>query len=117
MKSILKYSYTSRYLLIIAFIGALVGCFESAEEELAEDGDKVSASRLGAVYYADNCAVCHSAGLDDTTIAFSASDLAQSTNLLNTDLSNYGGQYQLMDQFSDVSQLNIDNLESYLATF
>lgn len=117
MKSIFKKIAASRYLLIVMFIGVLVGCFEGETEEAAESGNVVSNARLGASFYVDNCSACHSAGPDDTTTAFNASDLALRSNPLSTDLSNFGGQYQLMEQFADVSQTNIDNLETYLATF
>jgi len=70
----------------------------------------------GKAFYASNCAVCHAAGTDDTSVAFMASNLAKKDNLLQRDLSIYGGQYQLMGAFYDVAQKNIDELKAYLAT-
>lgn len=70
----------------------------------------------GEAYYAANCAICHSAGTDDQTFAFNATNLAQSTNPLTRDLSVYGGIYQLMGSFYDVQQKNLDELKAYLST-
>lgn len=69
----------------------------------------------GEAFYAANCAICHSAGTDDTTIAFNGTDLAVSNNPLTRDLSSYGGTYRLMGTFYDVEQQNIDELKAYLA--
>jgi len=70
----------------------------------------------GKAFYASNCAVCHAAGADDTSVAFNASDLVLQANPLQRDLSIYGGQYQLMGAYYDVAQKNIDELKAYLAT-
>ena len=70
----------------------------------------------GQSFYANNCAVCHAAGNDDTTTAFNATDLAMQTNPLVKNISSYNGQYQLMGTFYDVSQQNIDELKAYVAT-
>lgn len=70
----------------------------------------------GQAFYAANCAICHSAGNEDTTSAFRASDLALSTNPLSRDLSTYGGEYQLMGAFYALSQTSVDELKAYLAT-
>jgi hypothetical protein len=70
----------------------------------------------GKAYYANNCAICHAAGVDDTSVAFNGSDLAMRANPLQRDLSIYGGQYQLMGAFYDITQKNIDELKAYLAT-
>jgi hypothetical protein len=70
----------------------------------------------GQAFYASNCAICHSAGSDDITSAFLASDLALRANPLTRDLSMYGGQYQLMGAYNALAQVNIDELKAYLAT-
>lgn len=70
----------------------------------------------GKAYYASNCAICHAAGADDTSVAFNSSDLGLRANPLKRDLSSYGGLYQLMGTFYDVPQKNIDELKAYLAT-
>jgi len=70
----------------------------------------------GQAFYAGNCAICHAAGADDTSVAFNGSDLALRANPLQRDLSGYGGPYQLMGSFYDVPQKNIDELKAYLAT-
>ena len=70
----------------------------------------------GQAFYAANCAICHSAGTDDTTTAFNASDLAQRANPLSKNLSSYGGQYQLMGAYYALAQQNVDELKAYLAT-
>jgi hypothetical protein len=70
----------------------------------------------GEAFYSANCAICHSAGSVDTTIAFNGTDLALSSNPLTKDLTRYGGTYQLMGAFFDIEQQNIDELKAYLAT-
>lgn len=70
----------------------------------------------GQAFYAANCAICHSAGTDDTTSAFQASDLALRANPLGRDLTMYGGQYQLMGAYSSLSQPHVDELKAYLAS-
>lgn len=70
----------------------------------------------GQAFYAANCAICHAAGSDDTTIAFLASDLALRANPLGRDLTMYGGQYQLMGAYSSLAQPNVDELKAYLAS-
>lgn len=70
----------------------------------------------GQAFYAANCAVCHSAGSDDVTTAFNASDLEQRANPITKDLSMYGGQYQLMGAFYALAQPNVDELKAYVAT-
>jgi hypothetical protein len=70
----------------------------------------------GEAFYSANCAICHSAGAVDTTIAFNGTDLAVSSNPLTKDLTRYGGSYQLMGAFYDIEQQNIDELKAYLAT-
>lgn len=70
----------------------------------------------GKAFYAANCAVCHAAGTDDTSVAFQATDLTQHANPLIRDLTKYNGPYQLMGTFYDVDQKNIDELKAYLAT-
>ena len=70
----------------------------------------------GQAFYAANCAICHSAGTDDTTTAFNASNLAQRNNPLSRNLTMYGGQYQLMGAYYALNQQNVDELKAYLAT-
>lgn len=70
----------------------------------------------GQAFYAANCAICHSAGSDDATTAFRASDLALRANPLARDLSMYGGQYQLMGAYNTLAQVNVDELKAYLNT-
>ena len=70
----------------------------------------------GKAYYQDNCAVCHAAGADDSKSAFYASDLALQTIPLSTDLSIYGGTYELMGAFSNVPQQTIDDLNAYFSS-
>ncbi len=70
----------------------------------------------GQAFYAANCMVCHAAGTDDTTTAFNSSDLALKANPLITNMTIYGGQYQLMGTFYNVSQTNIDELKAYINT-
>lgn len=70
----------------------------------------------GQAFYAANCAICHSAGSDDVTIAFNASDLAQRANPLTKDLTMYGGQYQLMGAYYALAQPDVDELKAYIAT-
>jgi len=70
----------------------------------------------GQAFYFSNCAICHAAGTDDTSVAFQATDLAISTTPLTRKLSDYGGPYKLMGTFYDVAQKNIDELKAYLAT-
>ena len=70
----------------------------------------------GQAFYAANCAICHSAGSDDITSAFLASDLALRANPLTRDLSMYGGQYQLMGAYNALAQVNVDELKAYLNT-
>jgi len=70
----------------------------------------------GRSYYKDNCAICHAAGADDTTTAFSASDLGLQTIPLATDLSIYGGSYELMGAFANVPQQTIDDLNEYFSS-
>jgi len=70
----------------------------------------------GRAFYAANCAICHAAGGDDTTVAFNASDLALQSNPLKKDLSIYGGQYQLMGTYYALSQTTVDEMKAYIAT-
>lgn len=70
----------------------------------------------GRVFYTANCAICHAAGSEDTTVAFNASDLALNANPLLRDMSVYGGTYKLMGSFYNVAQKNVDELKAYLAT-
>lgn len=70
----------------------------------------------GQAFYAANCAICHAAGNDDTTVAFNSSDLALAANPLKKDLSIYGGPYQLMGAYYALAQSDVDELKAYLAT-
>ena len=70
----------------------------------------------GQAFYAANCAICHSAGNDDVTTAFNASDLALRANPLTKDLTMYGGQYQLMGAYYALAQPSVDELKAYVAT-
>ncbi|WP_455374898.1 Ig-like domain-containing protein [Kaarinaea lacus] len=70
----------------------------------------------GQAFYAANCAICHSAGTDDITSAFLASDLALRANPIGRDLSMYGGQYQLMGAYNALAQQNVDELKAYIAS-
>jgi len=70
----------------------------------------------GQAFYATNCAICHSAGTDDTTAAFNASNLAQRANPLSRNLTMYGGPCQLMGAYYALNQQNVDELKAYLAT-
>lgn len=92
----------------------LTGCYESSTEEAPPSLQQTAIN--GKQFYQDNCAVCHAAGQDDTSTAFNASDLAQSQTVLGTDLSMYGGQYQLMGQFANVPAQQLAELKAYLAT-
>ena len=68
----------------------------------------------GQAFYADNCAICHSYGADDTTIAFNASNLSLSTSRITKNLTAYGGDFKLMGAFYDIPQNNVDELKAYL---
>jgi len=71
----------------------------------------------GKAYYQQKCAICHSAGNDDNSRAFLASDLSLRQSPLQPDLSIYGGEFQLMGAFYDVEQEKIDVLKAYLNNF
>ena len=68
----------------------------------------------GQLFYANNCAVCHSAGTEDPSSAFNATDLALSTNQLSSDLTGFGGDYDLMGAYGDIAQVNVDELIAYI---
>lgn len=69
--------------------------------------------KTGQSYFVENCAVCHAAGNDDKTTAFNASDLALRRNPITTDLSGYGGPYQLMGAFSKLPPATAAALQAY----
>lgn len=72
----------------------------------------------GKIFYEANCGGCHSAGLIDPISAFGASDLTKS-NHISTDMSNqiiYGGPFNLMKRFSNISKDRIRELKAYLVS-
>lgn len=71
----------------------------------------------GKAYYQQKCAICHSAGSDDTTFAFSATDLSLSTVKLTLDLSNLDPNLNLMGSLYDETTEDIDRLKAYLPNF
>lgn len=70
----------------------------------------------GRLFYANNCAICHSAGTDDNSSAFNGTDLSLMSNELSTNMTAFGGSYELMGAYNDVPQVNIDELKAYLAS-
>ncbi|MDH5324458.1 MAG: Ig-like domain-containing protein [Gammaproteobacteria bacterium] len=70
----------------------------------------------GRAFYAAKCAICHAAGVDDTSRAFNASDLALKSMPLSRNLSLYGGPYELMGAFNNIPQNKVDELRAYFAS-
>lgn len=98
---------------------SMTGCFEPSNPE----DQKIASIQNGRVFYMDNCASCHSAGAEDTTSAFLSSNLANKQDRLIfdpngpvTNLSVYGGSYQLMNQFAELDSVVIEALKNYFTS-
>jgi len=98
---------------------ALASCFESGSETTpppAVAPPPVGLAKDGLTYYQSNCASCHQAGLDDTTAAFAATDLAQRQDMIAADMSNYDttSSFDLMLAFNNVPAQRVADLKAYL---
>jgi mono/diheme cytochrome c family protein len=107
--------------LMVTLSLGLAGCFNSGSEESPPPAVEPPPTGLvanGATYYATNCGSCHSAGTDDTTNAFGASDLAQKQDMITNDMSTYdqSSGFDLMTVFSDLPDQRVADLKSYLST-
>ncbi len=120
-----------RFLLLIAGILSsftLVSCYESNSEEdppipIVSTGtggggsipDPGNAAN-GKIYFQQNCAICHSAGADDTTTAFGAIDLAKQQSIISSDISQSDQTFNIMARFNNIDQERVDDLKKYLST-
>lgn len=104
----------------------LTSCYESNSEEdppapvVGPGGggsvpDPGTASN-GKIYFQQNCAICHSAGADDTTTAFGAIDLAQQQSIISNDISQSDQTFNIMARFNNIDQERVDDLKKYLST-
>lgn len=99
----------------------LAGCFESGSEATVPPAvplPPVGVVVNGSTYYQEYCGTCHSAGTDDTSTAFGASDLAQRQDMIAPDMSDYDGTstFNLMLSFSAVPAQRVADLKAYLST-
>ena len=115
-------------ILMMAVVSSitLTSCFESNSEEDPPDpivgtgGDGPvpvpgNASN-GKIFFQQNCAICHSAGADDTTTAFGAIDLAGQQSIISTDISQSDQTFNIMARFNNIDQERVDDLKKYLST-
>lgn len=105
--------------VMVALSIALVGCYKSGSESSPPPAvplPPVGIAKDGSTYYQNDCAVCHKAGLDDTTTAFGASDLSQRQDMIAADMSNYDATstYKLMLAFTNVPTQRVADLKAYL---
>lgn len=112
---------------LILFLGlSVVGCYDSSSDNeprtvVVDDGGGgggggIGSATDGSTYYSSNCSACHAAGVDDTTSALGATDLAQKHDMITNDMSAYDATYNMMFTFSNLSQKRVDDLKAYLAT-
>lgn len=100
---------------------ALVGCFESGSEQTAPPPvlpAPVGVVSDGSTYYKTNCGTCHSAGTDDITSAFGASNLAQKQDMITNNMSTFDttSTFDLMLAFNNVPDQRVADLKAYLAS-
>lgn len=101
--------------LLSLFTLSFSACYESNTEDAPPSLQQTAVN--GKRFYNENCAVCHAAGSDDTTTAFNATDLATvNMALITSDLSSFGGSYQLMGQFANIPGQQVEELKAYLDT-
>ncbi len=118
-----------RFLILILGVVSstiLTSCYESNSEEDAPDpvvgtggGGPVpdpGNAFNGKIYFQQNCAICHSAGADDTTTAFAAIDLAGQQSIISTDISQSDQTFNIMARFNNIDQERVDDLKKYLST-
>ncbi len=102
---------------------ALASCYESNAEQdppSAVLGTGVSVpdpgiASNGKIFFQQNCAICHSAGADDTTTAFGAIDLANQQTIISRDISQSDQTYNMMARFNNIDQERVDDLKKYLS--
>ncbi len=79
---------------------------------------------MGKSYYMSECAVCHRSGIDDKSVAYGSSDLAEnyqigrdstpSTTNIAADMHTIGPMLNLMGRFTDIPTDRVADLEAYL---
>ncbi len=113
-------------LLVLLGLG-LGGCFNSSSDEAPPpllnpgDGTKVPTGVIGSnsdgqTYFDANCGVCHAANPDDTTTAFTATDLAGKQDMIATDMSGFDTTTQMMTTMSNIPQQRVNDLKAYLGS-
>jgi len=109
-------------LLMTGFVASsvLVSCYDSNSETPApspvtKPGPAPGLSFNGKVYYEQNCSACHAAGVDDTTTAFGAIDLANQQSKISNDMSKSDVTYNTMGRFNNIDQQRVDDLKKYLS--
>ncbi len=125
-----KFKLVRFLILIMGLVSSitLTSCYESNSEEDppnpiagpgggggGSDPDPGNASN-GKVFFQQNCAICHSAGADDTTTAFGAIDLAGQQSIISADISQSDQTYNIMARFNSIDQERVDDLKKYLST-
>jgi mono/diheme cytochrome c family protein len=112
-----------KFIIIFSFALFLVSCGGGDSTPVDIGPTKVTAVVAdGETFYQYECSGCHSAGLDETS-AFGSSNLAQKQDLIQSDLSRFGGTpfsdpdvKKLMGRFSNLSKQRVADLKAYLTS-